>query len=216
MNAIIMAQGQQQRVQHLLVPPLPAFKQLLQFFDTETIFSRTCSHLFGTGVEMVAAVVHWHSEWIRACVDNQIPFLSQDDPGGSVVGAIYHYRKLWGTSILIVLGDVVFSSQAIRTMVTTDPSQSAFFGRHGPNPITGKSHWEVYAVRICLDGRRRFLEAMADPTWRRNADTKLHDLVRALPSIPFVEISDYTDDIDTEEDYVKRFPILKRAVSEDR
>lgn len=211
-----MAQGSQQRIQHLLMPSqsMPSFKQLLPISDSDTIFSRTCRQLLGSGVESVSAVVHWHSEWIRACVEGRIPLLSQDDPGGSVVGAIHHYRNLWGRSILIVLGDVVFSHHAVFTMIGAAPSRSTFFGRrNAPNPVTGKAHPEVYALRIVRDDHGALLNAMADARWRRHQDTKLHDLCGAFP---FLEISDYTDDVDTEEDYVKRLPLLRQAVSEDK
>jgi len=214
-----MAQGDQHRIQHLLTPPaMPSFKQLLRISDSETIFSRTCRQLFAAGVDQVSAVAHWHSEWIRACVDGRIPFLSQDDPGGSVVGAIHHYQNLWGDSVLIVLGDVVFSNQAIQIMVGQGPRTSEFFGRQeAANPVTGKVHPEIFALRIVKDHHATFLGATSEPTWRRHPDTKLHDLrMKLFGIIQFFEISDYTDDVDTEEDYVKRFPLLKQSVSEDK
>lgn len=213
-----MAQGDQHRIQHLLgTPGMPLFKQLLPISDSETIFSRTCRQLFAAGVDQVSAVAHWHSEWIRACVDGRIPFLFQDDPGGSVVGAIHHYRNLWGGSVLIVLGDVVFSNRAVWKMVVFE-QRTSFFGREvGANPVTGKVNSEIFALRIAQKDHTLFLEAMSEPTWRRHPDTKLHDLrLKLLGVVPFFEISDYTDDIDTEEDYVKRLPLLKQAVEGDR
>ena len=80
-TVFVMAQGQQQRIGHMLgVNGLPAWKQLLKISDQETILARTCRLFLEAGADVVIPVIHWHHELVNACMDQALPFLIQREP----------------------------------------------------------------------------------------------------------------------------------------
>lgn len=209
-TAIIMCQGNQQRIGHLLDGP----KQLIKVDDRETIFGRTVRLARAAGVARIVAVVHELPQWPPACGLAGVESYVQQDPGGSVVGAIMNLREFWGDRTIILLGDVIYSTSAIRTIAAS--SGPAFFGRRGRNPVTGKRFGELFGLAFSEPDRGRLDQETSAPGWSRHQDTKLWNLLeKVTPAWPLVEISDYTDDMDTQDDYVKRLPIIREAAAMD-
>lgn len=208
--AIIMAQGQQQRVGHLLNGP----KQLIPVTREETIFERTVRLLRASKVDHIVGVVHGFPQWVEACSRAGVEMRIQNDPGESVVGAIVNVQDLWQDQTLILLGDVIYSTVAMHAMVGS--SGAVFFGRRSENPVTKKPFPELFGLTFSTEHQPRLLYETSNPGWRRHPDVKLWSLLeRMTPGWPLMEISDYTDDIDTEDDFVKRLPILREAASKD-
>lgn len=208
--AIIMCQGLQERIGHLLNGP----KQLIAVSDQETIFERTVRLLRSSGVDEIVAVIHPVPQWPPVLTKVNVPSYIQEAPGESVVGAIINVAHLWRPRTLVLLGDVIYSPAAIRAIVGS--SGPAFFGRRSGNQVTGKPFAELFGIAFSEEDRGRLLHETAVPGWRGHHDTKLWSLLeRVHPGWPLIEISDYTDDMDTEDDYVKRLPIIREAASKD-
>jgi len=210
-TAIIMCQGNQQRIGHLLDGP----KQLIKVVDQETIFERTVRLVRAAGVSRVVAVIHPLPQWPPVCARAGVETYVQPDPGGSVVGAIMNLREFWGDRTIILLGDVIFSVAAIRAIVAS--SGAVFFGRRGKNPVTGKRFGELFGLAFSEPDRARLiLETSSAAGWSHHQDTKLWGLLEKVhPGWPLIEISDYTDDMDTHDDYTKRLPVIRAAAAKD-
>lgn len=217
-TVFVMAQGHQQRIGYMLgVNGLPAWKQLLKISDQETILARTCRLFLEAGVNVVIPVIHWHHELVNACMDQVLPFVVQRDPGPSVLDGIYNMRHLWGDRTVIALGDVVYSRDTIRRMVTD--SCLSIYERPGQNVVTGRQTSERFGVTF---NRRHHLDlerTLADIGFRRHQDSKISEFKFRLVEFSIVptmrEVVDYTDDIDDEEGYVKHLPLLREAVARD-
>lgn len=105
-TALIMAQGGQQRIGHLLAGP----KQLIPIFGDQTIFERTVQQIRAAGVKRIVAVVHGGPWWVQVLDKVGVESYVQPDPGPSVVGGIFQCEHLFGDKNLIFLGDVVYST----------------------------------------------------------------------------------------------------------
>ena len=216
--ALVMAQGHQQRIGHILGQNgLPAWKQLLKISDQETIIARTCRLFLEAGVDTVIAVIHWHHELVNACMDQVLPFVVQRDPGPSVLDGIYNMRHLWGSRTIIALGDVIYSRDTIRRMVSD--TLLSIYERPGGNTATGRLASERFGMTFARTHHQELLRALEDVGFRRHQDSKILDLrSRLLDASIFPnmrEVSDYTDDIDDEEGYCKFLPLLREAVTKD-
>lgn len=214
----VMAQGQQQRIGHALgINGLPAWKQLLKISDTETIISRSCRLFLEAGADVVIPVIHWHHEFVNACMDQVLPFLIQRDPKLSVLDGIYNVRHLWGDRTVIALGDVVYSKETVQRM-TLDQSLS-IYERSEQNSVTGKPYPERFGLTFSRAHHRGLLQVLENTSFRCHRDSKLLDLRDRLLEIqaPVVvrDVSDYTDDVDSEEGMIKWLPALRLAVAED-
>lgn len=217
-TALIMAQGGQQRIGHLLAGP----KQLIPIFGDQTIFERTVQQIRAAGVKRIVAVVHGGPWWVQVLDKVGVESYVQPDPGPSVVGGIFQCEHLFGDKNLIFLGDVVYSHSAVREIVRQNwPREGVtIYGRRGENRFTKKKYPEIFGCSFSR-GADPFgrLEAKYGAPWLRHPDTKLWSALKELPwagiEPVFVEIDDYTDDIDTEDDYVKRLPILRDCVIKD-
>src|SRR3990167_840152 len=212
-TAFIMCQGQQQRIGHLLMGP----KQLIEIQGSESIFERTVRLIRDvSGQVRIIAVTSGGTAWISAVSRAGCEMYVQPDPGGSVVGAIRNVEFKWGPDRTVVfLGDVVFSKRLVKRMLDELQPAGRFFGRAtGGNPVTGKPFPEIFGLsfdRSCAD---KLILETKDRGWRHHQDTKLWGLLGRM-GWPITESDDYTDDLDTEEDYVKRLPILRRAAAAD-
>ena len=218
-NVFVMAQGQQQRIGHMLgVNGLPAWKQLLKISETETIIAKTCRLFLKAGVDVVIPVIHWHHELVNACMDQVLPFVVQRDPGPSVLSGIYNLHHLWGERTIIALGDVIYSREIVRRMVLD--SCLSIYERSGRNTATGNPYSERFGLTFSRSHHRELLEVLEDAGFRRHQDSKLLELngrlLKARAPLVVRNVFDYTDDVDSEEGLVKWLPLLREAVAEDK
>ena len=216
-HVIIMAQGQQQRIGHMLGHHgMPAWKQLLPISEQETIFSRTCRLFREAGASAILAVVHNHPEWDAACRGAQVPMFIQKDPGPSVLNGIYNVQPFWGERTIIALGDVVYSRATVRKMVT----DQAFYmyERPGRNTTTDKPFSERFGLSFGPENHDELRNALEEPGFRYHQDHKLGDLKERLKVggvMKMQYIFDYTDDVDTEDGLLKWLPLLRKAAARD-
>ena len=211
----VMAQGGQQRVGHLLgIDGRPAHKQLLETSPGETIFGRMCRLAKEEDPQAkVWAVVHPTHHFAEACSKAGAQAMIQDDPGGSVLSGIHFSRSTWGERTAILLGDVVFSRALIREMCARPGN--TIYARFGANPVTKKPWPEIFGLTFDQTGADIVLHELADETFRRHSDTKLWSIIEALRGMGFsaYSVTDWTDDVDSEADLLKWFPILRNCVA---
>jgi hypothetical protein len=140
------------------------------------------------------------------------------DPG-SLLKGIWHTRDMWeADDIIILLGDVVFSNAAIDYILNVYSIVSCvLFWREALNPITGKTASERFGVSIPKGAKEEFIGDIFH-LWKfieaQGRDTKLWDYqkYRALSGWTF---DDYTDDIDSPEEYDQFWGLLSGAALED-
>lgn len=140
--------------------------------------------------------------------------------GVDIADAVCGTAHLWDGPVRILLGDVVWSRAALATVLAPRAAGWHVFGKLGGNRFTGKKWCEIYALAISPECEPQLLSSAERlRQWPGNRK-KLWELYRlmlgeTLPEVPsnawllsppasphFVEIDDWTDDIDTPQDYV--------------
>lgn len=203
MKVIIYSQGVGHRWRH----PTIKYKQLIPY-NNEPVIARTVRQLVERGIKKDSIVIVGLSE-VYKNFDVMVEELSE--PTGSIIQGLLSTATIWGAAnnsdSILLLGDVCFSDAAIDTILSSYNRGMSFFGRREANPITGKPNKEIFGLRIW--------GPPADFNWVRSElfkclqtypvkKTKLWDfyhLVAMYSTIPFVVISDFTDDIDSVSEY---------------
>lgn len=132
-------------------------------------------------------------------------------------------KTLWNNNgrTILMLGDVIFSDNAIQALVTYD-GEFKVFGRHGASDVTGTPYGEIFAVSWTYRKNVELVKAVAAVRHAYLTNhTKKCDGWRILRYMQggnlnrhrvdpkyFHEINDYTDDFDKPEDY-DRHPIFR-------
>ncbi len=151
----------------------------------------------------------------------------------TVLEAIAATSPLWRQQTTILLGDVVFSDQAMQWLAETGVDETEpvqLFGKTGSNIFTGKAWPEIYGLRFSVSAGHRLLECIRETLNGPNERRKIWELYRALLKIPqtrepdywyyyhppqshlFAEVSDWTDDIDRPEEYWSLVPRLEQLI----
>lgn len=115
--------------------------------------------------------------------------------------------------VIFLLGDVIFSHACLDTILD-DKHFYTLFGRNKSNKVTGKQASEIFALKA----GEMFWPLLLDQLHiQKNmaGSTKLWNLLNGYFSGNFVEIDDYTDDIDSLEEYEQFFKKLEAAARED-
>lgn len=196
---LIMAGGKQSRLTVYDKPKcwLPIEEKYDELHVPETIIGRTqkqLKHLLGEREHEIRIV--------------------EPDPASKVRlgGVIADEIKKWGTkpalSALVFLGDVVWPLETLGTVLKDALSQTetVIYGRyeHKENPYTKKPYPEAFALYFC-----------GGKTWDLEQSHHLWDLYKHRDT-PLGELGPtWTDDIDTDEDYELRLPILKKLAYDD-
>lgn len=184
MTILIMAGGKQTR----WMADYP--KQLAKIGDT-TLIERTLSQLDGLGVTVITAD--------GRIIDNVNPRYSSTSIHKYLAGTILAYRPLWRGQVVILLGDVMYTPQAINTILAYDGG-GMFFG------------WSYEMFAVSFNGKERMAEACRQAKFnaRSGGDGKLCRVYRAYNQQDMNEhrladnytpISDGTRDFDTVEQY---------------
>ena len=224
--AIIFAQGEQTRWDEGLsarqkkLRDLPPSKHLIRVKGDFHLITRTVYQLLRVGVENI--VVMGYPNLLDAV---RPATMMAGEPGINLLHRVYDSRVMWRDNTLFLLGDVCFSHHAIKTMVN-DPDNTSILmaGRTGANPLTGRSQGEMFGLYVdttrvsplTLAATVSNAKAIAEDDGR---DPKLHDLWAEIKSseldAALFDPDDYTDDIDTLEDYERHWPLMREAAIAD-
>lgn len=128
-----------------------------------------------------------------------------------------HTRHLWSETgrTVLLLGDVYFTDEAMVTIAAGSPTAYRVFGRHRASKVTGTPYGEIFAASwgptrheqmdahlVKVAQLRESRECTRPPGWvllRLWQGTPVRQHVVRRPI--WVEIDDWTDDLDTPADY---------------
>lgn len=117
-------------------------------------------------------------------------------PGNGLLDGIWGTRDLWNDYTTLLLGDVVFSSTALRQCL--EPKKFAFFGRTGPSTYTSSPWGEIFALSMGLEAQELVTETIRDADIRQKREGRLWGLWDLIGSqAKWFSIDDWTDDVDT-------------------
>lgn len=141
---------------------------------------------------------------------------TDERPAGNVLDRLWNTRQLWGGDLgvgresLVLLGDVVYSPGTLWGFTTRcefprglGGGGSYFVGRTVPNRHTGKVGPEIYALRLDPAGTEALRAHLEVAEHRLARGGKLWGLREygQFKLWGWAETGDYTDDVDTMEDY---------------
>jgi len=148
--------------------------------------------------------------------------LPLDEPTGFLLRGIWIANNRSGEAdrTVVLLGDVVYSNNAIQT-IFEDVWGTPLFGRQESNYITGKKASELFALAFSLERSDYIIGIILSILKDRGRKTaRLWDIFDWIDQnsgeTSFAhDISDYTDDVDSIQEYVLFFDKLEKAVLED-
>jgi choline kinase len=117
-------------------------------------------------------------------------------------------RHVWAPNerTILLLGDVWFSEDAIRTIMQ-ERREWCVFGRAGASTVTGCEYGEIWAFAFDCTFQDRLdlgiVSIAKTRSWYGGGVLTGWEVHDALGARPFVEIDDYTEDFDSPEDFRK-------------
>lgn len=190
----------------------PEFKQMLDIGGEPNIL-RTTRILREAGEfriiilanPMLKTALKDFPEMVIAFHDSERPLLSR------IVDSV----NCWFPSsrVNFLHGDVVFSRDTIKKIIDCKTSFSSF-GRFGPNQFTGKTTPELFAItasEVSYGYLFSLCGSLSEPEKASSKFWELRNLMGALgysPNDADQKIFDWTDDIDSAEEYIEFYPKL--------
>jgi hypothetical protein len=190
------------------------FKQLIPMGD-KTIITRTISLLKGEDITVIAVPE------LLSILPKTVKTYTYKNPGTVLRGIwLTQYGELqWDAERTIILfGDVVFSRFGINTILE-DSRTLSFYGRDWANFITGKESPELFGIAFSNEVKSDTCMALYW-LWRaalaEKRITKLWTLYYYInnPNL-LVQFNDYTDDVDSPDEYNSFWSYLANAAMED-
>ncbi len=191
---------------------------ILKGQDGETIFHRTIRMLVeaGIGLEEIM-VVGPRMMWKQPKAGRQfkgIDIPGSGSPPGPILDGMMQIFPLWESErTVVLLGDVVFSYKALDLILGTQ-EPIAFVGRPGQNPIIRKKAAELFGISVSREMYGDVYDHCVRMTARGaaiNYPPKLWALYRLVCGFEYDEYKyekkilldpeDYTDDLDSVEEY---------------
>lgn len=138
-----------------------------------------------------------------------------------IAESILATRPLWSERNTFLMGDVFYSRAALGRILGFR-GKLAFFGRPWPSAIVRCGHGELFGVSFALDASMRVVALLEETVQARvhGHQGNLWNVYQLASNIPFgsrvttpehlVLIDDYTNDIDTSEDYRRRAELYER------
>ena len=207
----IMAQGRGSRWSRdsrTIIENPCEYKQVLSITKTENLISRTIRQLGHDPLIKVICAGEFSSYLPKGT-----EIESFREPIQPILHGIWNTKREWGfyDRILIILGDVAFSNFAMG-IILRNSANLTIFGRMRGNKTTGKEAREIFALSIRPDKYVEVIDNL-NTLWKLGKE-KLWDYYETYrPN--FVEIDDYTDDIDSLEAYIQFWPVMKENIIED-
>ena len=205
MRVIILAQGLNSRWQEYRgVKPPYEYKHLVEI-GGQTILERVIEQVMNYGV---APIVIAPGEYTQYITYNVIPLRS---PGTTLFHGLSATQPYWETGqTLFLLGDVIFSDAMMELIFTPNSFEKVLYGREGGNPGSGKTVGEIFALKIKQSYYNQFF-AFLRQRLNRDEGGRLWDLHKL--GYPFVQLrGDWTDDIDSPQEYDEFFGLLEECV----
>jgi hypothetical protein len=182
-------------------------KQLIKIND-ETLLHRTLRLLKENDKSRISIVTN--DDRLRLGYHNEF----QPRRSRWIVETVLSTRELWEERVIVLLGDVFYTEQAMHE-ITKFSDDLGFFGRPGPSRYTARNHGEIFAVSFSRGVAERFtqvalltLECAVNGAWGN-----LWDLYHTYVGMPlnskkfesriFHIIDDFTDDFDIPADYCR-------------
>lgn len=182
-------------------------KQLISI-NEEPLLKRTVRLLCENGCSNITIISHDDRLNIEGCDFFKPPRYRW------TVETLLSTCPLWAKKTLVLLGDVFFTKQAMTTI--TMPSQGIHvYGRFGLNIFTFTGHGELFAISFDKSNHYKIKEHLniARSHALSGGRGKLWEFYRSLAGFPlnehkkedkiFTSIHDFTDDIDSPEEYDK-------------
>lgn len=202
----ILAQGGQSRwtMRHEGEFVLPSeYKQLVPVMEVPNLFRtveivRQYTQLF----QVIAEGIIFTSEQVDS-LSNQIRTLRV---AGNILHGIFQLLEP-NKGYTFLLGDVIFSKQLLADILTYDERTYTLWGRHGKNIYTGKKADEIFALTISSE----FVPLVKTQlSYLKELRTKLWDFYHSpMYAGNWEECTDWTDDIDSPQEYEKYFHLLE-------
>ncbi|MCH2183062.1 MAG: NTP transferase domain-containing protein [Mariniblastus sp.] len=180
-------------------------KQLIPF-NGESLLERTERLLRGRGYQDISVISHDERLQVGSCS------LFRPERFQYTSETFLSTRSLWGGMTLVLLGDVFYTRNAIDKIVSFKEGVHVF-GRRGASLFTRSPYGEIFAFSFDRASAGEMLEkaerVCADA--KAGGRGKIWELYRALAGFSldeqqfereiFVSIHDFTDDIDSPEEY---------------
>lgn len=223
MTILIMAQGVQARWRKVNGGvELPAHKQMIPMGKYGAPIIARTQIMITTHGHVGNAVVVGPNEVAAGGISAEIP-----EPVGPLLQGIQATKGFWNGRVIILLGDVVYSHSLIE-FILLDTADIRFYGRPGVNHFTGKAAPELFA---CAFNENKYEEILDHCNWMldRNQQIKyppklwaLYRLCAGFEHYNYMyekEIlhnnMDYTDDIDSPEEFTLFWNILNTEAAKD-
>lgn len=218
-KVLIMAQGQQRRLQHHIDCP----KHFVELRGLPLI-ERTMTQLISHGIKDISIIAPRSSLWLQLSKTFSVKIKPLRAPGLGLLDGIYQTSPMWAKRgrTVILLGDVVFSNNALKSILS-DKGLIRFFGRLGPNRVTGCPYGELFGFSFFPSAHKPISDLLNDRLFRRQQVNPGHfgqlwALYYRLLESPckslLKSIEDFTDDIDTPSDLMS-IPRLLEAIIRD-
>ena len=211
------------------------YKQLVPIGNGEVLIQRTIRQLWEISR---ARGIRVEGDWSHATliapgdfllynIPKWIEFRSFREPTGCILEGICKTKKEWRDHrIVFLLGDVVYSNRMMQKIISNTDTVS-FFGREGANIFTGKDASKIFALSFNkVDATQLYIWHWMRKLWFRDQinDAKLWTLYNYIHETYPVQAypmrtvdNDYTDDIDSPEEYNLFYEKLKElALADDK
>jgi len=121
----------------------------------------------------------------------------------------------WSSEIVFLLGDVLFSRRALEVAIGAyggSIRRMRFTARLEPSSVSGKAAPELFSLAVQGDGIDEVRKMIGILTKRGNQmPGKLWNLWDMAMTPPTWPINDYTDDVDSPEEYLAFWPAMRDA-----
>jgi len=195
-------------------------KQLIQI-EGQTLLERTVGLCREMGVTDIWVIALPNSEVQKVAVQlgvGAVPKCQHSYPVG--IDKVMSSDYLWHGTTVVLFGDVFFTKEAIKTILTGERNTPVtFYGRLHGSEITGKNGPEIYGLRFDPEGYE-LLKAHCEYIrwsiqagyidWRKDViqtvlasmATHTYEKDGCESSEYFVMIDDWTEDFDRPKDYI--------------
>lgn len=126
---------------------------------------------------------------------------------GDILNGISQLLK-FNESFIFLLGDVIYSQQLLADILSYDEREYTLWGRKGGNKYTGKAAKEIFALSVSIECVSTVIDQISHikDVNDRNLWSLYHSFIYTGN---WEEVNDWTDDVDSPEEYSQFFGFLE-------